>query len=76
MTLLGGGAGAGASVLGMVSGGFSSVVFTGLAVVVSAAGAIVVGFPILVSVLLPTEQLLLLSLLITSSCNQIRIGIK
>ncbi|XP_009125907.2 uncharacterized protein LOC103850865 [Brassica rapa] len=47
MTLLGGGAGAGASVLGMVSGGFSSVVFTGLAVVVSAAGAIVVGFPIL-----------------------------
>ncbi|CAF1884148.1 unnamed protein product [Brassica napus] len=47
MTLLGGGAGAGASVLGMVSGGFSSVVFTGLAVVVSAAGAIVVGFPLL-----------------------------
>ncbi|KAL0680953.1 hypothetical protein Bca4012_047800 [Brassica carinata] len=47
MTLLGGGAGAGASVLGMVSGGFSSVVFTGLAGVVSAAGAIVVGFPLL-----------------------------
>nr|VDD19097.1 unnamed protein product [Brassica oleracea] len=47
MTLLGGGAGAGASVLGMVSGGFSSAVFTALAVVVSAAGAIVVGFPIL-----------------------------
>ncbi|KAJ0230744.1 No exine formation 1 [Hirschfeldia incana] len=46
-TLLGGAAGAGASVLGMVSSGFSSVVFTGLAVVVSAAGAIVVGFPIL-----------------------------
>ena len=67
MTLLGGGAGAGASVLGMVSGGFSSVVFTGLAGVVSAAGAIVVGFPLLVSVLLPIEQLLLLSLLITSS---------
>ncbi|KAL5538331.1 hypothetical protein UlMin_045458 [Ulmus minor] len=46
-TMLGGAAGAGAYALGMVSDAFSSMAFTGLAVIVSAAGAIVVGFPIL-----------------------------
>ncbi|CAN1858082.1 hypothetical protein LINPERHAP1_LOCUS42723 [Linum perenne] len=46
-TMLGGAAGAGAYALGMVSDAFSSLVFTALAVIVSAAGALVVGFPIL-----------------------------
>ncbi|KAJ0243426.1 No exine formation 1 [Hirschfeldia incana] len=46
-TLLGGAAGAGASVLGMISSGLSSAFFTALAVIVSSAGAIVVGFPLL-----------------------------
>ncbi|OMP11412.1 hypothetical protein CCACVL1_00533 [Corchorus capsularis] len=46
-TMLGGAAGAGACALGMISDAFSSLAFTTLAVVVSAAGAIVVGFPIL-----------------------------
>nr|ASU91613.1 no exine formation 1 [Tapiscia sinensis] len=45
-TMLGGAAGAGAYALGMISDAFSSLAFTALAVVVSAAGAIVVGFPI------------------------------
>ncbi|KAK3421332.1 hypothetical protein EUGRSUZ_G01983 [Eucalyptus grandis] len=45
ITMLGGAAGAGAGALGMVSDAFSSVAFTALAVIVSAAGAIVVGFP-------------------------------
>lgn len=47
-TMLGGAAGAGACSLGMVSDAFSSMAFTSLAVVVSAAGAIVIGFPIMV----------------------------
>ncbi|KAF5746364.1 hypothetical protein HS088_TW06G00535 [Tripterygium wilfordii] len=47
LTMLGGAAGSGAYALGMVSDAFSSVAFTALAVVVSAAGAIVVGFPVL-----------------------------
>ncbi|GKU96294.1 hypothetical protein SLEP1_g9543 [Rubroshorea leprosula] len=46
-TMLGGAAGAGAYSLGMISDAFSSVGFTSLAIVVSAAGAIVIGFPIL-----------------------------
>ncbi|XP_061989600.1 uncharacterized protein LOC133708162 [Rosa rugosa] len=46
-TMLGGAAGAGAYALGMISDAFSSLAFTALAVVVSAAGAIVVGFPVL-----------------------------
>ncbi|MBA0606123.1 hypothetical protein Godav_018635 [Gossypium davidsonii] len=46
-TMLGGAAGASFYALGMVSDAFSSLAFTSLAVVVSAAGAIVVGFPIL-----------------------------
>ncbi|XP_010556079.1 PREDICTED: uncharacterized protein LOC104825454 [Tarenaya hassleriana] len=46
-TLLGGSAGAGAFALGMISDALSSAFFTALAVVVSAAGAIVVGFPVL-----------------------------
>ncbi|XVF02097.1 hypothetical protein REPUB_Repub04eG0147100 [Reevesia pubescens] len=46
-TMLGGAAGAGSYTLGMISDAFSSLAFTSLAVVVSAAGAIVVGFPIL-----------------------------
>lgn len=51
LTMLGGAAGAGAYALGMISDAFSSVGFTGLAVIVSAAGAIIVGFPILVCAL-------------------------
>ncbi|KAM7269248.1 hypothetical protein ACFE04_024745 [Oxalis oulophora] len=47
MTMLGGAAGAGAAALGMISDAFSSFAFTTLAVAVSAAGAIVVGFPIM-----------------------------
>ncbi|KAG9144769.1 hypothetical protein Leryth_017247 [Lithospermum erythrorhizon] len=46
-TMLGGAAAAGAYGVGMVSDAASSFIFTALAVVVSAAGAIVVGFPIL-----------------------------
>lgn len=47
ITMLGGAAGAGSYALGMISDAFGSLLFTALAVVVSAAGAIVVGFPIL-----------------------------
>lgn len=47
ITMLGGAAAAGAYTLGMVADAFSSVAFTALAVLVSSAGAIVVGFPIL-----------------------------
>ncbi|TXG49009.1 hypothetical protein EZV62_024884 [Acer yangbiense] len=47
ITMLGGATGAGSYALGMISDAFSSVVFTAVAVVVSAAAAIVVGFPIL-----------------------------
>ncbi|KAI8526731.1 hypothetical protein RHMOL_Rhmol12G0018600 [Rhododendron molle] len=47
VTMLGGAAAAGAYALGMIADAFSSVAFTALAVLVSAAGAIVVGFPIL-----------------------------
>lgn len=47
-TMLGGAAGAGAYEMGMITDASSSLAFTGLAVVVSAAGAIVVGFPPLV----------------------------
>lgn len=49
-TMLGGAAGAGAYALGMISDAFSSMAFTALAVVVSVAGAIVVGFPVLVCI--------------------------
>ncbi|KAA8529969.1 hypothetical protein F0562_034427 [Nyssa sinensis] len=45
--MLGGAAAAGAYALGMIADAFSSVAFTALAVIVSAAGAIVVGFPML-----------------------------
>ncbi|KAG8365777.1 hypothetical protein BUALT_Bualt17G0007100 [Buddleja alternifolia] len=47
ITMLGGAVAAGTYAVGMVSDAFSSLVFTSLAVIVSAAGAIVVGFPIL-----------------------------
>ncbi|KAL7135244.1 hypothetical protein ABFS83_11G080400 [Erythranthe nasuta] len=47
ITMLGGAVAAGTYSLGMVSDAFSSLVFTALAIVVSASGAIVVGFPIL-----------------------------
>ncbi|XP_052204854.1 uncharacterized protein LOC127809798 [Diospyros lotus] len=47
ITMLGGAAAAGAFSLGMIADAFSSVAFTALAIVVSAAGAIIVGFPIL-----------------------------
>ncbi|KAK4371320.1 hypothetical protein RND71_010795 [Anisodus tanguticus] len=47
ITMLGGSAAAGAYALGMVSDAFSSIGFTASAVIVSAAGAIVVGFPVL-----------------------------
>ncbi|KAK9076237.1 hypothetical protein SSX86_004570 [Deinandra increscens subsp. villosa] len=46
-TMLGGAAGAGAYEMGMITDASSSLAFTGLAVFVSAAGAIVVGFPVL-----------------------------
>lgn len=49
-TMLGGAAAAGSYALGMVSDAFSSLAFTVLAVIASAAGAIVVGFPILVCI--------------------------
>ena len=52
-TMLGGAAAAGAYALGMISDAFSSQAFTALAVVVSAAGAIVVGFPLLVCISSP-----------------------
>ncbi|EXB38495.1 hypothetical protein L484_001777 [Morus notabilis] len=45
--MLGGAAAAGSYAMGMVSDAFSSLAFTGLGVVVSAAAAIVVGFPLL-----------------------------
>lgn len=48
ITMLGGAAGAGAYVMGMISDAFSTVAFTALAVIVSAAGAVVVGFPVMV----------------------------
>ncbi|CAK9324525.1 unnamed protein product [Citrullus colocynthis] len=47
ITMLGGAAGAGAYIMGMISDAFSTVAFTALAVIVSAAGAIVVGFPVM-----------------------------
>lgn len=49
VTMLGGAAAAGAYAMGMVSDALSSVAFTTSAIVVSAAGAVVVGFPLLVS---------------------------
>jgi hypothetical protein len=52
VTMLGGAAGAGASALGMISDAFSYWSFTALAVTVSSAGAIVVGFPLLVCTLI------------------------
>lgn len=48
VTMLGGAALAGAYAIGMVADAFSSIAFTTFSVVVSAAGAIVVGFPVLV----------------------------
>ncbi|KAI4343461.1 hypothetical protein L6164_010805 [Bauhinia variegata] len=45
-TMLGGAAGAGAYATGMISDALSSVAFTTLAVIISAAGALVVGFPV------------------------------
>jgi ABC-type branched-subunit amino acid transport system permease subunit len=47
--MLGGAAAAGAYTMGMVSDALSSVAFTTSAIVVSAAGAVVVGYPVLVS---------------------------
>ncbi|KAJ0560225.1 hypothetical protein HanHA300_Chr06g0209101 [Helianthus annuus] len=47
VTMLGGAAGAGAYEMNMIADASSSLAFTGLAVFVSAAGAIVVGFPVL-----------------------------
>jgi len=49
ITMLGGSAAAGAYAMGLVSDALSSVAFTTSAIVVSAAGAVVVGFPLLVS---------------------------
>lgn len=48
IAMLGGAAGAGAYVFGIIVDAISSVIFTGLVVVVCAAGAIVLGFPIVV----------------------------
>lgn len=47
VTMLGGAAAAGAFAVGLVSDAFGSLVFTTLSVIVSAAGAIIVGFPFL-----------------------------
>ncbi|XP_027350862.1 uncharacterized protein LOC113861943 isoform X1 [Abrus precatorius] len=47
ITMLGGAAGGGAYAMGMVSDALSSVAFTTSAIVVSTAGAVVVGFPLL-----------------------------
>lgn len=47
ISMLGGAAAAGAYALGMISDAFGSMAFTSLSVLVSAAGAIVVGFPVL-----------------------------
>ncbi|XP_014497849.1 uncharacterized protein LOC106759272 [Vigna radiata var. radiata] len=47
ITMLGGSAAAGAYAMGLVSDALSSVAFTTSAIVVSAAGAVVVGFPLL-----------------------------
>lgn len=48
VTMLGGASGVGAYAVGMVGDAFSSAAFTVLSVLVSAAGAIVIGFPVLV----------------------------
>ncbi|XP_043704881.1 uncharacterized protein LOC122654723 [Telopea speciosissima] len=47
ITMLGGASAAGAYALGMIGDAFSSGMFTSLSILVSAAGAIVVGFPLL-----------------------------
>ncbi|XP_057755029.1 uncharacterized protein LOC130974246 [Arachis stenosperma] len=47
ITMLGGAAAAGSYAMGMVSDALSSVAFTTSAIVVSAAGAVVIGFPVL-----------------------------
>nr|ABF72004.1 hypothetical protein MA4_111B14.44 [Musa acuminata] len=47
VTMLGGASGVGAYAVGMVGDAFSSAAFTVLSVLVSAAGAIVIGFPVL-----------------------------
>lgn len=49
-TMLGGAVGAGAYAMGMISDAFSSVAFTTLAVTVSATGALVIGFPVVVRI--------------------------
>ena len=49
--MLGGASAAAAYAMGMVFDALSSVAFTTSAIVVSAAGAVVVGFPLLVSIL-------------------------
>lgn len=50
ITMLGGAVAAGTYAVGMVSDAFSSLIFTSLAIIVSAAGALVVGFPVLVCI--------------------------
>jgi hypothetical protein len=54
LVMLGGAVGLGAHMVGMVSDAASSLAFTALTILVSAAGAIVVGFPILVCSILLT----------------------
>lgn len=56
VTMLGGAAGAAACALGIIGDALSSLVFTGLAVLVSGSGAIVVGFPILVIIIFFKSQ--------------------
>lgn len=67
-TMLGGATAAGAYALGMISDAFSSMAFTSLAVVVSATGAIVVGFPIMVCI----SNLLLFSFKLSFSFTMFR----
>ncbi|KAG2274033.1 hypothetical protein Bca52824_056588 [Brassica carinata] len=69
-TLLGGAAGAGASVLGMISSGLSSAFFTALAVIVSSAGAIVVGFPLLLLLKVDTLESVNCLIFYSSSCSR------
>lgn len=48
VTMLGGASAVGAYAVGLIEDAFSSAAFTALSVLVSAAGAIVIGFPIVV----------------------------
>lgn len=69
ITMLGGAVASGTYAVGMVSDEFSSLAFTALAIVVSAAGAIVVGFPILVWFMCPIAYNLCYLILLFLVCE-------